>query len=468
MKIFLISGSVSGEKRYGKLKSVGSYTQPYGLLSVAAILESHGHEIEVFDREVQDCNDDILKEIIEKEKPDLIGMAVFTIGYKEAIQTATLFKKYSKIPIMVGGPHAFVDFENFSKNECFDYFIIGEGEITTLELVSALSNKTYLEEINGLAWRKNGKIKKNPPRERMKDIDILPFPAFHLLDKLSEYHPSPLGYRYRPFFPLVTSRGCPYHCVFCSTIWGHRWVAHSSDYVLKLLEHLVNKFGAREIWFAEDTFVIDKKRVAEICQGIIDRKLKLSWSCMANIHPLDKELLILMKRAGCWQMQVGLEAGNDQVLKFIGKNTTKEMIREKVKLIYEAGIQPRGYFILDHLIDTKETMQETIDFAMSLPLYSADFHLLQLPLGSRAREIAHDYGIVDYNTDFLTGYSSEGLSFVPKGMDKEYLFRTQRKAHLKFFLRPKQILRMISTIKSSEDIKRYFLIFIAGIRTIFG
>jgi radical SAM superfamily enzyme YgiQ (UPF0313 family) len=468
MNIVLISGSVSGEKRYGKLKSVGSYMPPYGLLTIAALLEKDGHTIHILDRETHAFSDQEIGKKIESIKPDMIGMSVYTIGVKEAIKTATFLKQEFSIPIVVGGPHTFVDFDNFSKNECFDLFVIGEGEITMSELAKALEGKGDLRKVDGLATRLDGKLIKNPPRERLKSLDKLPFPAFHLLDDIMAYHPSPLGYRKRPFFPLVTSRGCPFDCYSCSTIWGHKWVAHSAEYVVNLIEYLVKEFNAQEIWFSEDTFVVNKQRVLDICQGILDKKLDISWTCMANVHKLDREMLSLMKKAGCWQMQLGLESGNDEVLQFIGKKTSVSMIREKVNLIHQVGIQPRGYFILDHLVDTKETIQQTIDFAMSLPLYSADFHLLQLPLGSRARAIAHEYGKVNYNTDLLTGYSSQGLSFVPEGMTEDFLFKTQRKAHLKFFLRPRQILRLIVSIRTLEDIRRYALIFLAGIRTLFG
>jgi len=466
MKVLLISGSVSGEKRYGKLKSVGSYMPPYGLLSIAGLLEKDGHTVQILDREIHSYANEEMARKIEQTRPDLIGMSVFTIGFKEAIRTATFLKQHFDIPIVAGGPHTFVDLDNFSRNECFDFFVIGEGEITMSELVKTLVTKGDLGTVAGLATRIDRKFIENSPRERLNDLDILPFPAFHLLENIKAYHPSPLGYRKRPFFPLVTSRGCPFHCYFCSAIWGHKWVAHSADYVVNLIEYLIKEFNAKEIWFSEDTFVIDKQRVVDICQGILKRNLKISWTCMGNVHKLDREMLSVMKESGCWQIQLGLESGNDEVLKFVGKKTSVYLIREKLNLIHEVGIQPRGYFILDHLIETKETMQQTIDFAMSLPLYSADFHLLQLPFGSRAREIAHKYGKVDYNPDLLTGYSSRGLGFVPKGMTESFLFRTQRKAHLRFFLRPRQILQMITSIRTPEDIHRYLQMFWAGVKTL--
>jgi radical SAM superfamily enzyme YgiQ (UPF0313 family) len=359
-----------------------------------------------------------------------------------------------------------VEFASFSRNRCFDYFVIGEGEITMLELVTALEKRTALETVRGLGFRKNGRVIKTDPRPRLTDLDQLPFPAFHLLDDITAYHPSPLGYRKRPFFPVVSSRGCPFHCYFCSTIWGHRWAGHSAHYVVDLVEYLVKRFGAREIWFAEDTFVIKKKRVMDICRGILERKLDIAWTCMGSIHTLDAEMLAIMKKAGCWQIQLGLEAGNDEVLKFVGKKTTTHMIREKVALIHASGILPRGYFILDHLVDTRATMAETIQFAKSLPLYSADFHLLQLPFGSRAREIAHQFGTVDYSPDLLTGYSSQGLGFVPKGMTVDFLLKTQRNAHLTFFLRPRQIMHLLRTISSAEDLRRIMLILWAGLQTV--
>ncbi len=468
MKILLISGSVSGEKRYGKLKDVGSYMPPYGLLCIAAVLEKGGHEVKVLDTEIHNYSNIDICSQIDSYKPDLIGMSVFTIGSSEAIERAKAIKLHCNIPIAAGGPHIFVDIDNYSTNTEFDFFVVGEGEQITSELVDALENGKQLSNIAGLVYREDGKIMRNPSRTPIHNLDDIPLPAFHLIqsDKY-KYHPSPLGYRFRPFYPLVTSRGCPFKCVFCSTIWGKNWRANSAEYVVNAFEKLMKDFGAREIWICEDTFGLDKKRVEKICLGIIEKKLKISWACMTNVHVLDEKILSLMKKAGCWQIQLGLESGNNEVLKFIGKPITVELIREKVNLVAQSGIQPRAYFILDHLIDTKKTMQETIDLALSLPLYSADFHLLQLPLGSEAREIGHEYGQVNYNLDYLTGYASKGLSFVPKGMTEEYLFEVQRKAHLRFFLRPSQFMRMVKSIKSFEDVKRFYLFFKAFLKSVF-
>jgi len=439
---------------------------PYGLLCIAAVLERAGHHVELIDTEIHGCDDDEILSRIDSCRPELIGMSVFTIGSREAIARAAAIKRHCSIPIVAGGPHTFVDIDNFTRQHEFDYFIAGEGERTIIELTTALQTGDSLSNIPGLIYRQNGRLFKNPPRQLIEDIDELPFPSFHLLNDLHEYHPSPLGYRKRPCLPFVSSRGCPFGCVFCSSLWGKRWRSHSADYVINAVERLSKIFGAREIWFCDDTFGLDGERLRRICSGIIRKGLDMSWTCMTNVHNLDGPTLGMMKKAGCWQIQLGLESGNNDVLKSIGKPATVEVIRNQVELISKSGISPRGYFILDNLTDTQDTLEDTISFALSLPLYSADFHLLQLPLGSKAREIAHEYGTVDPSLDLLTGYSSRRLSFVPNGMSEKYLFEMQRRAHRRFFLRPSQICRMLHEVDSLEDVRRFYLLFKAFMKTL--
>lgn len=465
--ILLISGAVSGHKRYGKLEKVGAYLPSYGLLSVAASLEKAGHTVNLIDREVSPVSNQEILDYIQRHKTDLVGLSIFTIGSEEGIALAqAIKKKFGPIPIIAGGPHVFVGAEYLKEYPCFDYLVVGEGETAAVELVSALENGRKVEAVSGLIIRQGDAWQDTGMRPQIADLDQLPFPAFHLLENIKLYHPTPFGYRKLPHLPLVTSRGCPFHCIFCSLIWGNQWRAHSAEYVLELIKHVVARFGVKEVWFTEDTFALNRQRVVEICEGILAAGLDIVWSCMTNIHFLDKELLILMKRAGCWQVQVGLESGDDDVLKFIRKPITTALIREKVNLIHALGIKIRGYFILGHLIDTRETIQKTINFACSLPLYTAEFHILHLNLGSKARLMAHDYGTVNEDLSLLTGYTHSGLSFVPKGLTEKEMFNFRRRAHNRFFLRPTMILRHLPEINSLSGIKRYSLVTQAFLKNI--
>jgi radical SAM superfamily enzyme YgiQ (UPF0313 family) len=457
-KILLISGAVSGKERYGKLEKVGAYLPPYGLLSIAASLEKAGHQVNLIDREVSPLNNQEILSYIQKHTPDLIGLSIFTIGSEEGIALARAIKERFPIPVIAGGPHVFVGAEYLKKYPWFDFLVVGEGELTAVALVSALENGKNLEEIPGLLIRQGDAWQDTGPRMQIQDLDQLPFPAFHLLENIKLYHPSPFGYRKLPHLPLVTSRGCPFQCIFCSRIWGNKWRAHSAAYVLEMVKYVATRCGVKEIWFAEDTFAINRQRVIDICEGILAAGLDLTWSCMTNVNVFDEELLALMKKSGCWQVQLGLESGNDEVLKFIRKPINRALVREKVNLINRAGIKIRGYFILGHLTDTRETIEQTIDFALSLPLYTAEFHILHLPLGSKARLMAHDYGTVNEDLSLLTGYTHSGLSFIPKGLTEKEMFEFRRRGHNRFFLRPTVILRHLSEIKSLSDIKRYALV----------
>jgi len=466
-KILLISGAVSGKKRYGKLEKIGAYLPPYGLLSIAAVLEGAGHRVMLIDREVSPISNQEILAYVRQNKPEVVGLSIFTIGSEESIALAREIKGSYPIPIVAGGPHVFVGFDDLKRHPYFDYLVVGEGEETVVELLAALENGGQVHEVPGLIFRQGEEWQHTPGRPQIKDLDKLPFPAFHLLDRMDLYHPSPFGYRALPHLPLVTSRGCPFQCIFCSRLWGNKWRANSASYVVDLVKYVVERFGIKEIWFAEDTFTINRQRVVDICEGLLSSGLKLRWSCMTNIHILDRELIRLMKKAGCWQLQLGLEAGNDEVLKFIRKPINTKLIREKVNMIHSEGIKVRGYFILGHLIDTRETIQQTIDFARSLPLYTAEFHILHLALGSKCREIAHKYGQVNYDLTLLTGYTHSGLSFVPRGMTAEELFDLRRQGHNRFFLRPQVMFQYLRDVRSWTDIKRYFLMGQAFLKTIF-
>jgi len=458
VRILLISGAVSGQKRYGKLEKAGAYLPPYGLLSIAACLEQAGHRVALLDREISPLADEDVVKRIQDEKPDLVGLSVFTIGCEESTALARAVKDAVDVPIVAGGPHVTIGFDYLKEERCFDYFVRGEGERTAVQLVQALDSGASVSEVPGLAFRRDGVLLENPPQTSITNLDDLPFPAFHLLEHLDQYHPTPFGYRRLPHVTLVTSRGCPFDCVFCSRLWGKKWRAHSAEYVVELTKYVVERFGAREVWFAEDTFTLNRERTAQICEGMLQAGLDIKWSCMTNVHVLDPELACLMKKAGCWQVQLGLESGNDEVLKFIRKPVSTQLIREQTNVIHDAGIKVRAYFILGHLIDTEETIRQTIGFALSLPLYTAEFHILHLPLGSEARTIAHDYGVVNCDLALLSGYTDAGLSFVPEGLTAEALFAFRREGTNRFFLRPRKLAEFALDIRSITDLRRYWLI----------
>ncbi|MBE0429578.1 MAG: radical SAM protein [Thermoleophilia bacterium] len=455
MKIMLISGAITGEERYGNLEDVGAYLPPYGLMCLAAVLEKEGHEAKILDSARYALSHEQISQEVKDFNPDLIGMSVYSIGANRAIENAKHLKSRFDIPIVAGGPHIIVYPDDLAEFDFFDFLVTGEGEKTLVELVEALEGKRGLADVKGIYYRDNGGIVKNEPRMYIQDLDELPFPAFHLIDDLKGYTPQLLVYRKRPVVTLITSRGCPFECIFCNSVWTRRWRGNSAEYVVDLVEHVIEKYGAREISFHEDTFALNKRRVLEICRLMKERGIDIVWSATVNLKTLDRETILAMKDTGCWLVSVGIESGNDEVLKFIKKPVDKELVSRVTGWLDEAGIKIRGYFMMGHLIDTEETIQETIDFAKSLPLYSMNLSVMYLAPGSEAREIASMYGTVNEGLDLGSGYPRDDLGFVPNGLTKDYIQRMQKKAISEFFFRPSQIFRLMTAVESLEDVKRY-------------
>ncbi len=466
MRVLLVNPQLSGELRYGKFADVGSYLPPYGLLTIAAVLELEGHSVMILDADKRKKieSDEILKRAT-LFKPDIVGMEAYSIGVDSLKKTAAALKEHMPcVPIIAGGPHVIAMPGDLLTVESIDYLCTGEGEYTMRDIINALSDGRDPSSVAGLLYKTAGRVIDTGRRPLIQDLDYLPYPAYNLVEDLDDYAPTPLIYRRRPIIMLSTSRGCPYSCIFCYSIWGKQFRAHSAEYVVGLMETAVKKYKAREIMFAEDSFCLDKSRVMEICRLIKKKNLKVNWSCIANVITLDKGLLEAMKDSGCWLISLGIESGSEEVLKFIRKPVTIKKAEEIAKTADRIGIKTRGYFMLGHLIDTKESIKQTVKFACSLPLLTVNFCIMRLDPATEARAIAHKHGDVNYDLKLDTGHPGKTLSFIPRGLTSEYLTSMQRRAYRKFFLRPSQVWRLVKNMRSSEDIKKYLKLTGAALR----
>lgn len=464
-KILLINPRISGEIRYGKFKDVGSYLPPYGLLSIAGVLEQVGCCVKVLDADSKEgVTLEEIKQYILNYEPNIIGLTAYSIGRDNVIETARFIKSCCSSLLVVGGPHVITFPEDLIDCKEIDILAFGEGEYITLDIVEYFHKRGYLHEIDGIIYRENGKVKKNPPRKPIEDLDRLPYPAFHLLDYLSDYKPMQLLYKRVPVLTVISGRGCPFSCIFCNSIWGKKVRLNSAPYIVDFVKMLVSEHGAREIMFYEDSFCINKARINELCDTLIEEKLNITWSCSVNVKTVDESILKKMKAAGCWLISIGIESGNNDVLKFIRKPVRTEEVVQVCHWADKAGIKIRGFFMLGHPIDTKETINQTIDFAKSLPLFTINFCILQLLPGSQVREMAHKYGEVNYDLSLGSGHPGDTLSFVPRGLSAKYLKKMQRRGYREFFVRPIQIWRLFRSINSIEDIRKYFVLFWAFLK----
>ena len=455
-RVLLIFPPYSLEEEYSGLAEVGNLQLPLGIGYLGAVLEKAGFEVKIFDAPPLGWGIKRLVSETKKFTPDFVGISSATVDFHKTVRLAEALKKSQNVTIIIGGPHMTALPEEAMKLSCFDVGVIGEGEETIVKLIQALIKKSNLRKVAGIAFREGKKIIKTTPRSYIKNLDSLPFPARHLMPPLSAYHPTPATYKKFPVATMMTSRGCPYHCTFCFRgVFGNQLRFRSPENVIAEMEMLIFEFGAAEIRIFDDTFNADPERVKAICRLMIKRNLKFPWTCLARVNRVDPQMLSLMKKAGCWQISYGIESGNDEVLAKIKKGITKKMAKKTVKMTYQAGIQPLGFFILGLPGETEETMKETIEFAKSLPLNAANFSIATPYPGTELWASAKKRGFLDNIAyEKLVVNLPDKPYYLPEGLKAETVQEYERKAYREFYRNPKFILRQLVEIDSLPEFWR--------------
>lgn len=440
-RITIITPPISLEERYGRLSGAGNTLPSLGILYLASCLRKGGYPVAVIDACSQGLPLEKTVEYVAASNPKYVCISATTLTIHSAFQVAEMIKAIDpKITTVIGGPHlTAVPEETMELFPSFDIGVIGEGEETIIELIKALQENAEPPDVPGIIYRHNTHLIRTQPRPFIKNLDDIPFPAWDLLDDFPKgYRPPPFRFKGLPAAYIVTSRGCPYQCIFCDrSVFGNKCRTHSAEYVLNLMEYLHRQFGIKEILLEDDTFVTFRKRLIEICEGILRRGLDISWSCLGRADAVDLEILKLMKKAGCWHISYGIETGDPKVMDFIGKKISLEKIEQAVRWTKEAGLMAKGFFILGHPIDTPESIEKTIKFALKIPLDDISVAMLTPFPGSRVYEIASQYGEFDEDWQKMNLLD---IVFVPKGLTKAELKSYSRQMIRSFYLRPHQIL----------------------------
>ena len=337
-----------------------------GLLSIAAYVENQGHNINVIDNSVKELNQEELVKCILKTEPELVGFGTTFATYPEVRISSDLIKKENKdIVTVAGGPQATIYPDRIASHPSIDFVIRNEGEITFSELVEKLGNGGNVYEIKGLSFKKGNGVVHNEQQPFIKDLDGLPFPARHLID-ISKYKRRSMYFDVYPLDYIITSRGCPFHCRFCSSsrhIFCGSYNFRSAKNVVDEIELLINEYGTKALCFKEDIFTANKKRVFEICDELKKRKIELSWQCESRVDTISKDLLKKMKSAGCKAIWFGCESGSQKVLDYIGKDITISQIENAFKWCKEFDISTGAAFVVGFPTETVEDVYKTIELA---------------------------------------------------------------------------------------------------------
>jgi anaerobic magnesium-protoporphyrin IX monomethyl ester cyclase len=403
-----------------------------GLLYLARKLENDGDDVTIIDFTAEPYEEKKLMAAIENT--DLVGLTVLSVSIKQTKKIIEKIKgKKPHLPIVIGGPHCTLFPKRALEETQADISVQGPGEKTILEIKKELQQKQQLSQVRGICYRTKKTIKEGLPREDIDDLDSIPFPSRQLVKKYTYgigYNPN---FKKGEFTSIITSRGCPFSCRFCSrgSISMKKYMTRSTEDILEEIREIV-KMGFRYVAFVDDCFLADKKQVNEIFESIIKENIQLKfYITAARADSADEKLYRKLKQAGVVFIQFGLESGNQDVLDFYKKNTSVEQIKYAVTLSNTVGFYTVGSFIFGAPFETEQHLKNTITFAKTLPLVSVSFVPLKYMAGSELWYDAVEKGLIAPEEYVVSADKQRGLGL----FTKKELIRFSRKAHREFCLR---------------------------------
>ena len=394
---------------------------PLGILSIAAWLEKHGITVEIIDCYATPMEQDQLVGELVRRRPDAVGFSCTTSSFSEGYRIASALKVAdSSIVTVFGGAHACtIGAPLLDRFPAIDYLVLGEGEQTMLELAQA--GFSTPAEIPGLAYRDGqGLATLSAPRELIANLDYLPFPAYHLLPGFPQRYKLPLFSSPKsPNTSIISSRGCPYQCSYCDrSVFSRGFRFNSPEYILSHVALLEREYGIRHVFFYDDLFTFDRKRVAEFCRLKEQMGIKAGYNCIARLEHVDAELLALLKQSGCWQVNFGIESGDPEILKKHRKFYGLDEVGRKLQMVKDAGMRVKGLFMIGLPGEDAAAIQRTIDYALSLPLDEINVTKFTPFPGAPVFRTLHQFGEFTEDWDLM---NCMNFVFIPNGMTKPQL-----------------------------------------------
>ncbi|MFH1532947.1 MAG: radical SAM protein [Pseudomonadota bacterium] len=455
--VFLVNPPASDAQRRGPIKeiirSLFFNSPPLGLAYVAAYLEREGVAVRLLDAGVEGLTLAETAAQVVAARPAILGIGATSNFFGNALELAHRVRAaLPSVFTVLGGPHGTSCADEVIAGDGFDAVVVGEGEITTGELVTAVMGGGDLSKVRGLVYRDGDRVVRNPPRPLVKDLDDLPLPARHLLP-LDKYVPQPNDGPYLPKHAMISSRGCPYQCTFCDHgTYGITYRSSSPERIALEMEELVDRYGARDIAFVDSLFMVSKERVRRIISAMDRRGVDVHWTCTIRANVADRAILREMKAAGCWRVRIGIESGSERILETIHKEVELADIHAAVRVADELGLHPKAFFIIGHPTETRESVMESIDLACRLPLTDITVQLNTPLPGAAQWETAAEHGT--FTSPDWTRYSFWEPVYIPGAMTADELDALYRRFYRRFYYRPVVVRRHLRMIKNWRDLVR--------------
>lgn len=427
---------------------------PIYLAYAVAVLEESMINVDFIDGVVEEHSIETFVYAVKKSNPRIVFMECSTPSINNDLVTAKKMKEELKDTFVVLiGPHpTYFHKEILTKNKFIDAIVRGEFEYTIRDLSLKLLTGDGLEDVKGISYRDNNNVRTNDDRPLIQNLDNLPFPA---RDRVRSDSYREAVFTGKKSTTMVTSRGCPYQCVFClwpRTMYGRKFRARSAGNVVDEVEHVVEKYGVDEIYFDDDCFTLDKKRAIEICREIKNRGIDVKWMCQCRVDNVDEELIKEMKRAGCHYIKYGVESGSQRILELMKKGITLDEARRAFEITKKIGIKTQAFFVLGLPWETDENINETVEFAKELKPDSAQFAVVVPHPGTELYDICSEKGWLKFDSweDFdcrKALIETENLS-----VDDVEKYRIQ--SYKEFYFRPSYIFRTALKLWNPKEAKR--------------
>lgn len=442
-------------KTAGILSGPSGITPPLGAGYIASYLEKNNFSVRIIDNSIEKLSKTEFQEYVKEVNPLCVGFSVCTSSYNNAVYLAKLVKEVDeRIYVVMGGVQPSSLPHEVLKKSVIDIVVKGEGEETLSELLRIIKEGGNLAKVNGLFFKEEDKIIKTADRPLIEDIDSLPFPAYHLLPMDKYSLPASRRLTAKKCASIVTGRGCPYGCLFCShnSIFKGKLRLRSPENIIAEIRHLVKDYGIGELLIWDDSFLLDKGRASEICRLIIENKFNITWSCSSRVDHISDDLAKKLYSAGCRLMLFGAESGSQAILNSINKKTSLTQIENAISICRRNNILSFCSFILGTPDETEETAQQTLRFAKKLNPDFAIFCIFAPLPGSVFFDRLCACGKLDIDKidwDRYVNLLSNAAPLISAGsLDMRRLVYLQKKGFRNFYLRPYYIIKRLKMTRS--------------------
>jgi radical SAM superfamily enzyme YgiQ (UPF0313 family) len=411
---------------------------PLGLCYIAGVLEKNGYQVSIYNADykealslmfgsqmttrydqylqnLRDVNHPIwqeIKDVISEQSPDLVGISVTTAKYGSALNVSRLVKEIDpNVQVVWGGIHPTIMPDETIKNKDVDIVVRGEGEQTFLELAR---NITSLSDVLGITYKENGRIIHNPNRPLLENLDTLPFPARHLLLGKEAYHPEAFG-------NISASRGCPYQCTFCAShkLWTRKIRYRSPTNVIDEIKNIKKVFKTDQFKFDDDSFTFNTKFVEDFCAILMSERLKIKWSMDTRANLVSNGLMKKMKSAGCEEIYMGIESGDERTLKLIKKGVTLEQIWNAKRVLDENRVRFTAFFMIGFPWETKKEIDKTVSLMRDLDPYNAVFSVVTPYPGTELYDTCLSEGLLGEKPDWSTFFHQSPDMYLTRNLSRD-------------------------------------------------